>query len=123
MTSAGPQWDLSMLAGSVQDWTFTFTNPSTNAPWPISGYTWEYVVRTSPAAGSTPTIELTTTANSQGVLSVSSSAGTVQMAMYPAATSGLTPGGYFHALWSNPGTSSAFTWFSGALLVAGNPQP
>ena len=120
--SSGPQaWNLSMGAGSTQDWVFTFTYPSTGALYPLTGLTWEYVARNS--AG-TAVISVTTAANSQGVLSVGTAASTVELLLYPAATSSLAVGQYEHALWSNPGSAtSAYTWLGGVLSVGVNAQP
>lgn len=117
-----------MPAGSLQEWLFTFTTaaPGGTTPWPISGATWEYVARTS-ATDLTipPLIEITTTLTSAGQLTVtaSSAVSSVLLAMAPAATASLTPGTYYHALWENPGTSTAFCVFDGLLLIDGAPQP
>ena len=123
--SNGPQaWTLEMGAGSAQEWLFTITYPSTGALYPISGLTWEYVARTTPASGGSPLISVTPTPNSQGVLTVGTAASTVLLSLYPAATSSLAGGQYSHALWSNPGSAStAYTWLAGNLIVSGNPQP
>lgn len=118
-------WNLTMGYGSAQDWVFTFTYPSTGALYDISGIsTWEYVARESGTATGSPLISVTGSANSQGVLNVGTATSTVELVLYPAATSSLAPGQYVHALWSNPGSAdSAFTWFSGVLQIDGNPQP
>jgi len=116
-----------MPAGSLQQWLFTFTTgaPGGVTPYPITGSTWEYVVRTSATDMGTPMVDLTTTAGSAGVLTVTSTTSTssVQVNMYPAATATATPGTYYHALWENPGGTAATTWFTGELLITGNPQP
>ena len=110
--SNGPQaWTLEMGAGSAQEWLFTFTYPATGALYPISGLTWEYVARATPASAGT-LISVTPAPNTQGVLTVGT------------ATSSLGGGQYSHALWSNPGSAStAYTWLAGNLIVSGNPQP
>jgi hypothetical protein len=120
--SAGPQaWNLTLGAGSAQDWVLTFTYPATGALYPISGLTWQYVARD--AAGSA-VISVTATANSQGALNVGTATSTVELLLYPAATSSLTPGQYAHAVWSDPGSAStAYTWLAGDLTVTANPQP
>jgi hypothetical protein len=122
--SNGPQaWTLEMGAGSLQEWLFTITYPSTGALYPISGLTWEYVARTTPVSSGT-LISVTPSANTQGVLTVGTATSTVLLTLYPAATASLAPGQYSHALWSNPGSAStAYTWLAGNLIVAGNPQP
>lgn len=122
--SSGPQvWNLTMGYGSLQEYLFTFTYASTGALFPITGMTWEYVVRDTGTSGGSPLISVTTSANSQGVLTVTTSASTVQLALYPAATQSLAGGQYAHSLWMNPGLATAYTWLSGALILQGNPQP
>lgn len=109
--------------GSLQEYLFTFTYPSTGTLFPISGFTWEYVVRDTGTSSGSPLISVTPSANSQGVLTVTTAASTVQLTLYPAATQSLAAGQYAHALWMNPGLTSAYTWLSGALVLNGNPQP
>lgn len=119
--SSTPQtWTLEMPAGSLQQWLFTFTYPSTGALYPI-GSTWEYVADN--ATGS-QVISVTGTANSQGVLTIGTAASTVQLNLYPAATSSLGGQQCTHALWMNPGSAStAYCWFSGPLIVGATAQP
>lgn len=121
-------WSLRMDQGAEQQWLFTFTTdaPGGTTPWPISGATFEYVARTSAADLTVPPlIKITSSAGSAGVLSVTSDTTTssVQLTMYPAATASLTPGTYYHAMWSNAGTTSAVTIFNGLLLITAAPQP
>lgn len=121
-------WQLQMPAGSLQQWLFTFTYINAagiEVPYPIDPSSWEYVARTSPTDVGTPLISLTPTPTSNGVLVVTTSAAvsTVLLEIYPPATVNLD-GNYWHSLWMQPGNStSAFTWFTGPLLVSGNPQP
>lgn len=123
-------WTLRMPAGSLQQWLFTMTTaaPPGNVPYPISGATgWEYIVRTS-ATDTTPggVVSITTTVGTPGVLTVTGTAlqSSVLLDMYPAATATLAPGTYFHALWESPGTpAQAYAWFTGSLIIEGNPQP
>jgi hypothetical protein len=116
-----------MPIGSLQEWLFTFTVPSTGAPFPITGATWEYVARpTATDLTVPPLIDITVTAGSQGQLVVTSTASvsSVQLNMAPAATLSLTPGTYAQSLWMNPGNTSAqYTWLTGNLILVGNPQP
>lgn len=117
-----------MDAGAEQQWLFTFTTgaPGGLTPWPISGYTWEYVTRTSATDLTVPPlIKITTTPGSAGLLTVTSTSAvsSVLLAMYPAATVSLTPGTYYQALWANSGTTTALTIFNGLLLINGAPQP
>ncbi len=122
--SSTPQaWTLEMPYGSLQEYLFTFTYPSTGALYPIGGATWEYVVRATGTSGGSPLISVTPSANSQGVLTVGTAASTVQLTLYPAATSSLTVGQYAQALWMNPGGSSAYCWFNGPLILGGGPEP
>ncbi len=122
--SSTPQaWTLEMGYGSLQEWLFTFTYPSTGALYPITGATFEYVVRATGTSTGSPLISVTATPNSQGALTVTTAASTVLLTLYPAATVNLPPGQYAQALWMNPGGSTAFTWLSGPLIIQGNPQP
>jgi hypothetical protein len=122
--SSGPQtWNLTLGYGSLQEFLFTFTYPSTGVLYPISGLTWEYVARTSGTATGSPLFSVTTTPSASGVLTVDTAASTVQLTLYPAATQSVATGDYVHALWSDPGTDTAYTWLSGAFLLQGNPQP
>lgn len=126
LSLATNNWQLRMPAGSLQQWQFTFTTPAPGStpPYPISGATFEYVVRTSQSDLGTPVIDITATPSSFGLIVVTSTAALSQVLLdiYPAATASLS-GTYFHALWMNPGGSSALTWFTGLFLVDGNPQP
>lgn len=121
-------WTLRMDAGSEQQWLFTFTTgaPGGTTPWPISGATWEYVARTSATDLTVPPlIKITASPSSAGLLTVTASdtVSSVQLDMYPAATVSLAPGQFWHAMWINPGTTTAQTIFNGLLLVTGAPQP
>ena len=122
--SSTPQtWTLEMPYGSLAEYLFTFAYPSTGALFNISGFTWEYVVRATGTSAGSPLISVTTSANSQGVLTVTTAASTVQLTLYPAATASLATGQYAHALWANPGGASAFCWFNGPLILGGGPEP
>jgi hypothetical protein len=116
-----------MPAGSLQQWLFTMTTtaPGGTTPYPVSGATWEYVARTSPTDTGTPLITITAAPSPAGALTVTATAAvsSVLLNMYPAATAAVTPGTYWHALYSGPGTTTAFAWFTGELIIAGNPQP
>jgi len=118
-----------MPLGSLQQWTFTFTtvNQMTgqSQPYPISGATWEYAARLNATDTGAPLISLTTTPNAQGVLIVTATAAlsSVQLDIYPAATQSLAAQTYSHVLWMNPGTSSAFAWWEGPLIIQATSQP
>ena len=128
-SSSVQPWALTMPLGSLQQWLFTFTTVNQqngqSAPYPITGATWEYVARATADGSGTAVIDVTTTPNSQGALTVTAngSVSTVQLNLYPAATSGLAVQTYQHALWQNPGSGSAVTWFSGPLIISGAAQP
>lgn len=120
-------WTLEMPAGSLQQWNFTFTipGPGGTSPWPFSGATWEYVARVSATDVAVPLISLTAAVNAQGTIVVTSTATLSQLLLeiYPAATEPLAPGTYYHALWMNPGATSALCAFAGLLIIDGAPQP
>ena len=124
--SAVLTWTLTMPAGSQVQRNFSFTVPGTGAPYATSGLTWEYVARpTATDLTSPPLIQVTTTPSTQGVITVLSTTATPQLllTLYPAATVSLTPAQYFHTLWSSPGSSNAFCWVSGNLIIQGTAQP
>jgi hypothetical protein len=124
VSSEPPQtWTLQAITGSLKQYTFTFTQG--NAPYPIAGAMWEYVVRPTPGDTSTPVLSITTAPSANGVLAVTatSSLSQVALTLYPAATVSLAPGTYSHGLWMNPGTAEAFTWFTGSFVLAASPQP
>lgn len=125
VSNAVNNYTLQMPAGSEvsQGFTFTAAYPTYTIPYPLEATEWEYVVRATPTSGGSPLISVTTTANSQGALTVTVGSGLVVLTLLPAATASLAPGPYYHALWEYPGTSSAFTWWTGLLIVEGNPQP
>jgi len=119
-----------MPAGSLQEWAFTFTVAGPfygpPAPYPITGATWEYVVRSTATSSGSPLFSITTTSSANGLITATSTASLSQvlLAVYPPATASLTPGSYSHALWMDPGNSTAaFTWVTGQMVVQGNPQP
>jgi hypothetical protein len=125
LTNAVPGWTLVMPSGSAQLWNFVFTQVATGDPYPITGAAWEYVVRTAATAAGAPLIEVTTAVSGDGLLTVTDTAvlSQVQMDLYPAATSDLAAGSYYHALWMNPGTSAAYPWFTGLLQIEAASQP
>lgn len=116
-----------MPVGSSQIWNFVFTNPGTGTPYALTGITsWEYVARPSATdATSPPLIDITLTTTTPGVITVTATASLsqVQLTINPAATSGIAPAELFHALWSNPGTSTQFCWLSGPLILQATAQP
>jgi len=127
VSNAVNTWTLQMPAGSLEEYTFTFTvpGPFSTTPYPISGATWEYVVRDTPTDVGGPLIQLTTAPSSQGLLTVTATAvlSQVLLVLNPAATVNLPPATYYQTLWMNPSTSVAFSWLTGLLQIDGNPQP
>lgn len=128
-TAVSP-WTLTMPAGSLEQWNFTFSsiNQATgqSIPYPIAGATWEYICRTN-ATDTTPggLFLITTTPSTYGQLVVTSTAilSQVQLTINPVATVNMVPQTYSHTMWMNPGTTSAYTWITGNLIIVGNPQP
>jgi hypothetical protein len=120
-TSITP-WNLSMPAGSYGAWEFAFATGV--QPYPISGATWEYVVRVSQTDLTIPPlIEITTTVSAAGLITVTDATASLLLEIYAAATVNLPPGTYYQSLWMDPGDSNAFTWVTGTLVIQGNPQP
>lgn len=114
-------WSATVGQGSTGTWQAAFTNPDLT-PYNITGFTWEYVIR-SRDSGVTR-IPLTTTPGPNGQLVVTTGTQSlVVIQLLPAATATLNPGAYDHALWSNPGTTAEFCWFTGSLTVRAVPQP
>lgn len=111
-------WNWQLAQGSEANAQLTFTQ--NGSPYDLTGLTWEYVVRDS---GGAVQFSLTTTANTQGVLTVDTVAATVTVTLYAAATVSLSPGPYRHALWSDPGEPTATLWTAGAFAVVSVPQP
>lgn len=121
-TSVTP-WTLTMPAGSLQQWQFTFTAPA-GGPYNLAGATWEYVARPSPTDLTIPPlIDITTVTTTPGTITVNVPAGQITLTITPAATVNIPPGQLSHSLWQNPGTTSAFCWLSGSLIIQGTPQP
>lgn len=125
VTSSVNPWTLTMPQGSAQQWALTFTIPGVppgNVPFNITGATWEYVVSDETYAR---LFSVTTTANSDGQLTVTDTAVLSQVVidLYPAATASLTPGTFFHQLWMDPGTTAATAIAGDRLIIQGTPQP
>jgi len=116
-------WNWQIPAGAESGANFQIQNPD-GTPYPISGATWEYVVRSAAAGGLALEFSVTTTVNASGLLTVTTSpTSNVALTLYPAATVNLSPGAYAHALWMNPGTSAAMLWVTGTLTVTAVAQP
>jgi len=116
-------WNWQIPVGAESGANFQIQNPD-GTPYPISGATWEYVVRAAGTSAGTPVISVTTTANTEGALTVTTSpVSNVALTLYPAATATLSPGSYSHALWMNPGATTAMLWVTGTLTVTAVAQP
>jgi hypothetical protein len=119
-------WDLTVPAGSLQEWAIALDSAGpAGGPWDITGATWEYTVRTTAAGTGMPLLSVTTTDNADGVIAVTSTDAESQvlLTLYPAATAGVTPATFYHALWRNPGTDSALAVLTGQLVISAIPQP
>jgi hypothetical protein len=127
VSSAALSWTLRMPAGTLQQWAFTFTipEPATSPPYPLGGSFFEWVVRDTATGAGTPVIDITQSAAAAGQITVTSTPvlSQVLLTIYPAATVTLAPGTYDQSLWMNPGTTGAYSWVSGPLILIGNPQP
>jgi hypothetical protein len=116
-------WNLRMGQGSSAQYAFAITTLA-GSPYPFDDTTWEYVVRPDCGPGAA-VLTITTTPSAGGSLTVTGTdaESVVTLALTPAATSGVVPGGYAHALWMNPSTDDAYLWFTGALDIDLVPQP
>lgn len=129
LTSALPPqiWTLELAAGSQAQVQFVFTTPAPGGatPYPISGSTWEYVVRPAATSSGSPTFSVTSSGTSAGTIATTATTTLSQilLTVYPTATASLTPGAYAHGLWQNPGSATAFCWASGSLMINGTAQP
>ena len=113
-----------MAAGSLQQWTLTLTSDDDGIviPYPVAGATWEYVASATVTGPQLFTV--TPAGSASGVITVTATdtLSQVLLEIYPAATVALS-GTYAHALWMNPGTTSALAVAEGPLQVAEIPQP
>lgn len=126
-------WDLILPCGSQDSWAIDlFADADQTIPYDITGLSWEYAVRADVTDTGTPLISLTTTLSAAGQLQITSTANLsrVLINLLPAATATLLVGPppveqrtLHHALWSNPGTTSAQCWFAGRFTVQGTSQP
>jgi hypothetical protein len=115
------QVNFATAAGSTWQQTFTLTDAAGVAI-NLTGLTWEFVIRPNVTDATAPAlVQVTTTATAQGQITVVPLTGTVTVTLNPAATTLLGQNSRPHALWSNPGTSTATVWVEGrfnAALVA-----
>lgn len=109
------QWRARTAAGAKWTQIFALTNADGSVV-DLTGLAWEFAIRPSPTdVAATPLIKVTTTPGAQGQIVVDIPTGTVTVTLTPAATVLLGRGSRAHALWSNPGTSSAICWAEGAF--------
>lgn len=100
------QWDLRIPWGSNVQWQIQLWRTEGIEPFPITGHTFEYVVRDAPAGNLIVALKSdvpgTPVPVGGGLLSIvnQTNLAAVNLAMYPPATKTLTPPlTYFHALW------------------------
>ena len=118
MSQLPNQVNFATAAGSVWQQTFTLTDAAgvaINLTW----LTWEFVIRPNVTDATVPaSVSVTTTATAQGQITVTPLTGTVTVTLTPAATTLLNQGSRPHALWSNPGTTTATVWVEGRFNTA-----
>jgi len=115
VTSLPNQWNASSPAGSQWSQAFTLQNDD-GTPVNVTGWTWEFVIRPTVADMTSPAlVQVTTTVNAQGYITVDTVTATVMVVLNPAATTLLGKGARPYALWSQPGTSLALAWVEGVF--------
>lgn len=113
MAALPNQWNASAAAGSQWSQSFQLVNDD-GTPVNVTGWTWEFVIRPSVNDTASPAlVQVTTTANSQGYITVNTATATVTVVLNPAATTPLSKGSRPYTLWSNPGTTTAVAWVDG----------
>lgn len=118
MTTLPNQVNFATAAGSQWAQTFQFVGVD------LTGLAWEFVIRPNITdVAQPPQVKVTTTATTQGQITVDTVAKTVQVVLTPAATSLLGRSARPYALWSNPGTTTATTWCTGTFnsVLAATP--
>lgn len=112
------QWNTATAAGSQWAQTFTLTDANETAL-DLTGLAWEFVIRPNVTDATVPPlVSVTTTPGAQGQIDVTPLTGTVTITLTPAATALLNQGSRPHALWSNPGTTTATVWVEGRFNSA-----
>ena len=111
----------SIQMGIGTQWTqnYTIQNPD-GTLFPITGTTWELVVRNDPseATSVTPAIKVTTTSSASGVITINTVTSVVSVTIAPSATAALTQKSYVYSLWMNPGTTTATAWVTGTVFAS-----
>lgn len=115
MANLPNQWNASAAAGSQWAQAFQLQNDD-GTPVNTVGWTWEFVIRPTVSDVTSPAlVQVTTTASSQGYITVNTATATVMVVLSPAATTALGKGARPYALWSNPGTTQATAWVDGVF--------
>lgn len=116
-------WDLKLPKGGQQGVKFAMKQADGITSYSLIGKTFEYVVRTDPDGAGTPVIAITTALTTKGQLTVDLAFSIVTLNLLSGATTALNTGTYYHALWMDPGLSTAFNWFAGKFILQPASQP
>ncbi len=129
------QFDIRMPLGSNSSWTMSMYQADGISPFVIAGHTFEYVVSTAPF-GASPAgsvvirlrsdVPASPTPAGGGLVLVISTAvqSAVQFALYPPATTPLSPTTYYHAMWMDyTDPANALNLFWGQLMLDPAVQP
>lgn len=116
-------WDLKLPRGSQQSVRWALKQADGITSYSVIGKTFAYVVRPDPNGVGAPVISLTSALTTQGQLTVDVTFSTVTMNLLAVATSSLSAGTYYHALWMDPGLGTAFNWFAGKFILQPSSQP
>lgn len=123
------QFDVRMPLGSQASWTISMFEQDGITPFAIAGHTFQYVVSTAPVGASpagTVIIQLESdnsgnpTPSGGGLITVASSSvdSSVTLALFPPATSALTPITYYHALWMDYADPvNAYNMWWGQMMI------
>ncbi|MEU5426847.1 hypothetical protein AB0H73_14755 [Streptomyces olivoreticuli] len=115
MSGLPMQWNTWGAAGSLWAVTFALKNDDGTAM-SIAGKMFEFVIRPSVTDATTPPlVKVTPTSGSQGYITIDTVAATVLVVLTPAATTLLGKGARPHALWMDPGLSTAETLVEGVF--------
>lgn len=113
MAALSNQWNAQAAAGSQWAQAFQLVNDD-GTPVNVTGWTWEFVIRPNVNDAASPAqVQVTTTVNAQGYITVDTVTATVMVVLNPAATTLLGKSAKPYTLWSNPGTTTALAWVDG----------
>ncbi len=128
-------FDIRAPIGSQIAWTMSMYQADGISPFVIAGHTFEYIVSTAPFGASPPgttVIKLRsdvpsspTPAGGGSILVVSTAVqSAIQFALYPPATTPLSPSTYYHAMWMDYADPvNALNLFWGQLMLDPAVQP